>query len=74
MLQKPQEPLRTGTLLGGRYRVQLRIAAGAMGSVWRCTDEHLQGRPLAVKTFCIAPGENADEARAQFERECQVAI
>jgi tRNA A-37 threonylcarbamoyl transferase component Bud32 len=48
----------TETSLGGRYRLDLRIATGGMGEVWRATDEVLN-RPVAVK---ILRREYADEA------------
>lgn len=37
-----------GTTLGGRYRLDERIASGGMGDVWRSTDDVL-GRTVAVK-------------------------
>src|SRR2546430_11959032 len=37
-----------GTVLGGRYKLDERIASGGMGDVWRGTDEVL-GRTAAVK-------------------------
>ncbi len=37
-----------GTVLGGRYRLEERIASGGMGDVWRCVDDVL-GRTIAVK-------------------------
>ena len=39
-----------GTKLGGRYRLDVRIATGGMGDVWRATDEVL-GREVAVKVL-----------------------
>lgn len=39
-----------GTKLGGRYRLDERIAVGGMGEVWRTTDEVL-GREVAVKVL-----------------------
>ncbi|MGH8791851.1 MAG: serine/threonine-protein kinase [Stackebrandtia sp.] len=39
-----------GTKLGGRYRLDERIAVGGMGEVWRAADEVL-GREVAVKVL-----------------------
>src|SRR5256885_2236061 len=40
--------VRGGLVLGGRYKLDGRIAGGGMGDVWRGTDEVL-GRTVAVK-------------------------
>jgi serine/threonine protein kinase len=45
--------LSPGTTLGGRYRLDDRIAGGGMGDVWRGTDEVL-GRTVAVKVLLSA--------------------
>ncbi|MFV2017954.1 protein kinase domain-containing protein [Micromonospora sp. LOL_023] len=45
--------LSSGVLLGGRYRLDERIASGGMGDVWRGTDEVL-GRTVAVKSLLPA--------------------
>ncbi|MEV6303692.1 serine/threonine-protein kinase [Actinoplanes sp. NPDC051861] len=45
--------IRPGVTLGGRYRLEERIAGGGMGDVWRGTDEVL-GRTVAVKILLPA--------------------
>src|SRR5215216_5775211 len=45
--------LSPGVTLGGRYRLDERIAGGGMGDVWRGTDEVL-GRTVAVKILLPA--------------------
>ena len=53
----------TGSLLGGRYRLDRSIGAGGMGQVWAAHDTVL-GRDVAVKVQKFDP----DSDRAAFDR------
>jgi serine/threonine-protein kinase len=63
--------LRPAAVLGDRYRLIERIAAGGQGEVWRAEDTAL-GRPVAVK---VLRDEFADSAefRDRFRREARHA-
>ncbi|HVW42027.1 MAG TPA: serine/threonine-protein kinase [Amycolatopsis sp.] len=59
------------SLLAGRYRLQSRLGAGAMGVVWLATDERLQ-RPVAVKQLWPGPA-GSEESRQRAMREGRIA-
>src|SRR3712207_766237 len=59
----------TGELLGARYRLDDRIAAGGMGEVWRATDTVLE-RPVAVKTLLAGHAGGAG-FRTRFHHEAR---
>ncbi len=59
------------TLLGGRYRLQDRIAVGGVGEVWRGVDTVL-ARPVAVKLLRAEYAQSA-ETLARFRTEAQRA-
>lgn len=62
---------RTGTRLGGRYRLTERLAFGGMGEVWAGVDEVL-GRAVAVKI--LRPELARDDAfRRRFREEARTA-
>ncbi|WP_344610153.1 serine/threonine-protein kinase, partial [Dactylosporangium salmoneum] len=63
-----------GDLLGERYRLDDRIAAGGMGEVWRATDV-LLGRPVAVKLLHDdRSGDPEFQARFQHEARAMAAL
>ncbi|MFC5996722.1 serine/threonine-protein kinase [Pseudonocardia hispaniensis] len=63
--------------IGNRYRLDERIGAGAMGAVWRGTDE-LLNRTVAIKELIAATspgtsgGEALEEARQRILREGRI--
>ncbi|MBW6440366.1 protein kinase [Actinoplanes hulinensis] len=58
-----------GELLGGRYRLDDRIASGGMGEVWQATDTVL-GRAVAVKTLLADRASDAGFQR-RFRHEAR---
>lgn len=64
-----QQPLRSGELIGARYRLDAVAGAGGMATVWRAYDERLQ-RPVAIKVISDALATNP-AAVARFAREAR---
>jgi serine/threonine protein kinase len=58
-----------GTTLNGRYRLEARIAAGGMSTVYRALDETLE-RPVAVKLMNREVASDSDQLE-RFRREAR---
>ena len=43
------EPLPSGTIIGGRYAIQVRVGLGAFGDVYRANDTEVPGHVVALK-------------------------
>jgi len=56
--------MKTGTLIGGKYRLTRQIGSGAMGVVWAATNETI-GREVALKLIV----NSNDELRMRLLRE-----
>jgi serine/threonine protein kinase len=71
-VMKPGEPVTTGHLLDGRYRVSKVIGQGGMGRVYLANDTRLANRPVAVKEMIVGAGEHEKKAIEDFAREARV--
>jgi tRNA A-37 threonylcarbamoyl transferase component Bud32 len=58
-----------GTILNGRYRLEARIGAGGMSTVYRATDETLQ-RQVAIKLMNREIASDSDQLE-RFRREAR---
>ena len=67
--QHTPRPLRSGELVGARYRLDVVAGRGGMATVWRAYDERLQ-RPVAIKVISDALATNP-AAVARFAREAR---
>lgn len=66
------EPLVSGHLLDGRYRINKVIGLGGMGRVYLSNDTRLANRPVAVKEMLVGEGLQEKKAVEDFAREARV--
>lgn len=69
--QDRRERVEAGLILGGKYRIEKRLASGGMGSVWIALDLKLE-RNVAIK-FIDHALLDSSEARGRFEREARAS-
>ena len=63
--------IHKGTLIGGKYRLEVSLAQGGMGSVWAA--RHLALDTLFAIKFIHHDSGPESEARRRFEREAKAA-
>ncbi|MCU0690528.1 MAG: serine/threonine protein kinase [Polyangiaceae bacterium] len=69
--QQAASALQPGELIGDKYRLEMRVAQGGMGSVWVATDMVIE-RPVAIKV--LHPSNGSDEvAVARLLQEARAA-
>src|SRR5882672_8397464 len=69
---KSGDPLPSGHLLDGRYRVNKIIGLGGMGRVYLANDTRLANRGVAVKEMIVGEGIQEKKAIEDFAREARV--
>jgi ligand-binding sensor domain-containing protein/serine/threonine protein kinase len=57
-----------GTIIDEKYRLDEKIGSGGFGAVYRATHLVMQ-RPIAVKVFKPAPGNDSDQSLKRFQLE-----
>ncbi len=65
------QPLASGIVIAERYRLERKLGAGGMGSVWLATDQSLSST-CAIKLVDPEKAGN-EEVRVRFQREARAA-
>ena len=69
----PFAPACAGEVLDGRYRLDEVVGQGAMGAVWRASDETL-GRTVAIKLFPPGVTGATDAVRRESEKRLLASV
>jgi serine/threonine-protein kinase len=56
----PHEPIASGQLLGGRYRLERKLGEGGMGVVYLASDQEVKGETFAIKVLTPEIRERPD--------------
>src|SRR4051794_9257272 len=63
--------IQSGAVIGGKYRLEVPLAKGGMGSVW--TARHVSLDMVVAVKFILASEDDQTDARRRFEREAKAA-
>lgn len=63
--ERPEEPVKQGTIIAGRYEVERLLGVGSSSTVYQCQDEVLQEQ-VALKLF---PSDASDRDQARIRQE-----
>ncbi|RRS01595.1 serine/threonine-protein kinase [Glycomyces terrestris] len=65
--------MRTGQVVGGRYRLEARLGSGSQGEVWRAADLRLHERAVALKR-ALTGGDASAAAKVRKESEVLASL
>lgn len=65
-------PLKPGTVLQNRYRIERSLGRGGSGAVYLCQDTRLAGKQWAIKELVCKDASQLQSARNRFEREASL--
>lgn len=65
-------PLKPGTVLQNRYRIERSLGRGGSGAVYLCQDTRLASKQWAIKELVCKDATQLQSARNRFEREASL--